>query len=1433
MAQTGILDYQRYLNTLQTLNRLGQTFPSNQQTYNFSVAGGVTNQWTATISWETLILDQVSYSSKASGYVPNVDSSQVVGYFEGSTSTQYSTGVISIPARMYTGPMLPGGNYNVPLTVVHLSWTNGTSTYAEQIGFIQNWEPGVEIGDPTLDFNFFPVYSIPSTLTLTGEAGIVYGDNLTLVATTDMAIDLGVDQTRVRFYRVSTGTDVVLGNAYFTGTVATLVLPTNPSLPIGTYNIYAASQPRGVYRGATSNTINVLVESGVPLIITTSTFTPSLANYFPNHIVNYRLGVIPNPAFTASGVVVSNPVAIKLVNAFTPFTETTILSANFVAGQTNTNFTVQSSMIDVARTYPQTTSTITTSTQNSTQYTATLFVSNTLTVVSNWGYQTAGRYRAGSTSTAISVGTSTSVTVTGQAFPLTITQSSGNTYYDEGFSITVGTTTATYYTNISIVATRGTSTTVLFTGNNSGTSTFNVNNIIIATTGTYTITASYPGDLGSSLINANLASTSNTLTHIIRLGQDLLPTPIVTTQRTTSSDIIRITASTSTTLTNTLTYFYSVSNLGTSSWVRTFTTVATTVTTILYPGLRTWSSYLNGGLIRNWDFNIYDEAGRYRVTPSPYGWCTTTTNWATPTYSAFTPLKINSSRLFKYYDGSNYDLTKVTATNFTEVLDPLVEGTTWTTTFVTSGGGPGTGDPNIKWNYYDIYKIDTLGDTRGYNVIGLDASVYTGRTDMTEGDPVRLYFKVKPYRSGATGITYVDDPTAPTSGSTRQVITRYIDLVEYIGEITWNRIQTASPPPITVKLFKFTPTIPQTTREYRSNVNGVTAELSLPDPITTSTFNTPGSFPNYIPGGITITPPGQYVKEWFTSYNISQSRGNPPLYTPTGSLTTAEKELWKFLGRGYDVLAVGGANDSRRFLEIFSYRDWGKKQWGPTFGAYISSNPYAINDFYNEWFATFGVGQPPGSSWIGSGMRTNQDWYNTAEIWYDNAGVTTTTTYTYIPTDEQIGTLTLPYNTLPDATGVHVSWPGTTGLAVEYGRYNGFDIYTLNSPRVVAVTATNISVYGANSGETSLSQVEYVTSKVYPTNPVKLTATIQASQYQFDGGAAINTGTVQFINQTTGAVITTTNIVNSLATVYLYASNLTTSTVSTSATTGVSVIVQPRVVGATSASIATITLEVFNYSGFTYLSMNDNFTATNYSSAPSYPITNTSEPWSRRGIPTTIVKTFTRDPLLVNFVSMGGTIEIVAPYFVKGKDGYYNLGDYYPIYANVSNLYITVSSRTTGDWTLAGKFPAGYNDAMVTMTNSNVPGTYKKQSGWSGRYKISANSIQDKPNIVTLTFGTLEGEKLLWLDRQNWQDPDGEITYEGASPSNPSGTWGLYQVLGDSFWTTCDIRISVEGYDDLNNLVATLPANTLLGYKTNLYLRNMVGWQPPIIYPFI
>jgi hypothetical protein len=1187
MAQTGVLDYQRYLNTLQTLNDLGQTFPSNQQTYNFSITGSTTSSWTATVSWETLILDKVSYSSKSSGYVPNVDNSQVIGYFEGSTTTQYSTGVISIPANMYTGPILPGGDFHVPLTVVHLSWFDGTTRYAQQIGFIQNWEPGVEIGDPTLDFNYFPVYSIPSTLTLTGDTGIVYGDNLTLTATTDMSIDLGVNATRVRFYRVSTGTDVVLGTSYFTGTVATLVLPTNPSLPIGTYNIYAVSQPRGIYRSATSNTLNVRVEAGVPLIVTTSTFTPSQSYYYPGHTVNYRLGVIADPAFTATGVAIANPISIKLVDAFTPFTETNILSGNFIAGQTNTNFTVQSSMIDVARTYPQTTWNITTSSQSSTRYTATIFVSNTETVSSSWGYQTLGRYRAGSTSTTINVATSTSVTVVGQAFPLTITQSSTSTYYDEGFSITVGTTTATYYTNISLIANNGTTSTTLYSGNNSGAGIFTVTNIIIATTGTWTITASYPGDLGQSLVNANLPSTSNTLTHIVRLGNDLLPTPIVTLDKISGREIVRVSATTSTTLTNTVTFLYNVTNLDTSSWSRQ-TLVAIDTTSTVKSGSMNIAS---GGMDRNFDSN--------KNTRNFNGWYNTTATWdirTTATIKTLTynrtwkwmnlstegpyfpwfsgnpqvvrinlnnvPIKlkvnidyasygnylewsdelryqvrdgskfiiyndtinqtsgdqsgklVNAFRLFKYYNGSNYNLSAVTGTNINEILDPITTGTTWSADFIGTettttkeyllpsviyapvnsaplGTPAGAGtlsrlydyeqDGSVQVETYDIYKTDTIGTADGYNVIGLASDFYGDRTTaMTTSSPTRLYFQVPPYTSNVTGTRYnvsyaYDQTNYLTRTSLNPVKTRYIDLVKYIGEVEWTKpiendaqaAGTQARSTIKVKLFQFTPTIPQANTQFKNSFGGSAKHLDLPDPITTSTYTNGTTIPNggfrivkfstslnrsqnTIKGSEFFNTPGlpclpQVNGQYYTTFAWIDNWQNPT----TGAVN---KNAYKLNGKSK---ITGGTPDSD--VENQRYTNYGVKYWASTNPGNAAADNLA--EFYNEWFQTFGWGWTDRST-------------NATKIFFDPDYSTSTA---YISTSSrQIATINLPGGTIPSGditTTLHARWPGTLALPLEYGRYNSFDIYASSTSTrpaldylVVGGGGAGGILYGGNGG---------------------------------------------------------------------------------------------------------------------------------------------------------------------------------------------------------------------------------------------------------------------------------------------------------------------------------------------------------------------------------
>ena len=1076
MAQTGILDYQRYLNTLQTLTDLGQTFPSNQQTYNFTVAGGGTASWPATISWETLILDKVAFSSQATGYIPDVSNSEVVGYYEGSTATQYSSGVISLPANMYTGPILPGGDFNVPLTVVHIEWFDGVTTYAQQIGFIQNWEPGVPIGDPANDFDFFPVYGLPSSLILDGVQGLIYGDDLVLTATTDIPYDLGTT-TRVRFYQRDAGGDILLGTSFFVGKTATFTLTTIDNFPIGNYTFYAVSSAFRNYLKQASNDLSVVVAAGVPLIVTTSTFTPSKAYYYVGESVTYNLGVIPDPAFTATGVAISSAVSIKLVNVFSPFTETTVANTNFVNGQTSNPFTVESYMVDLNREDPRTTYYISTSSYNTTTYTATLFVSNTETVISSWDSQFIGRYAAGSTSTLITVAGTATVTVEGQAFPITITQDSDNTYLDDEFNITVTTPNVAYYNTITIYANKGPTTITLYSTNSSGTSTFVAPiNATFSSTGTWTIYANFPGDLGQSLVNANLPSTSNSLSHFIRDGNELLPTPRLNFYRNLTNDVLQVTASTSTTLTNIVSFYEGTTLLGTAEWIRNTGSVFVTIPgtgisskqggfarnfeVLNTPPTNTARSYtgtiksiapfdefnknaiwiennLNPGGLESWGYQGLSSLVASEINNtnpiSSYGWASTPNTLTVDsgngqTYPKTSPVNYwdanpnmatmnqleggfpypkhpNRFTLFKYYDGSNYNLSAITATDISAISDPIQFGG-WSVTQVERGSGFAT---PFRW--------DTIGDTRGYNVIGIE----TTSTDRPllgapAGYTERLYF--------------------PSSVSTSS---RYIDLVEFIGTASWQTaaldaqvfpgLPTTST--VSVWLYKFTPTIPR--------------------------------------------PSNRFHKSNYPLYLCSLFSGAYPYLGFVGS-------------RGPNPGSVGQ-----------NWLNYGRMQWVST-----NTNNAQANDtaaFYNDWFNAFT--NPLGTT-----------------VEYSRSG--------YFENSTQTATLILPLNTISTVSNVHAIWTGTQNLPRIYGKYFGFDIYvskidTFTSKVEAYRLDTTGTTYTANTLTNNTNALR-LKSSVGILSGLTTTATMS--------------GSVQFFSVDTNTVYGTATLTNNAATLDVYAQTL-------------------------------------------------------------------------------------------------------------------------------------------------------------------------------------------------------------------------------------------------------------------------------------------------------
>ena len=1091
----GILDYRRYLQTLQAVTDIGNTFPSTQQKFTFTVEGGATATWTASVDAKTLIVDQVSYNRFDNR--PDFSNSQVIGYFEGiTTGSQTTTGVIYLPGGVYAGPILPGGNVYVPVTIYNITWTDGTETFSHQLGFVQNWEPGVEIGNPVDSFDFEPIDPLPSTLTLTNSVGldrIIFEDTLFLIAETDIPIELG-GQNPVRFFKIVDGEEVLLGQSFFVGQRATFQIETNPDLPIGEYQFVAKSGGRRLYGRQTSNVFDLEVLEGIPLLVLRSEFVPDKEYYFPGDSVEHTLEVYPDTALFATGFAVTNTTTVRLIDGFPPNTTYIVKEGQFDNGINTATFITSATMVDTALDYVNTFTnfTITTSSITTSVYTATLLVWNTETVRTNWGFLTEARYARGVSNDSIQVANTTTVTVVAVDFPLTISKNTASTYFDETFEVTVNQTTATYYKPITIFASSGTTTIALTSATVPGDSVWTAT-IAFSNTGTWTIFASYPGDLGDSIINANLPSISNTLTHFVNAGNLLDPAPVFTYWNTSSTDVFRVWASTSTTLTNTVSFFDGATLLGTSTWVRSIQPVFGDVL------FSTGSNFVSSGFARNFENlkNAYNQLGsgslddygfnktgwgyfeqlnpygtnrlpsnsfaerfefnfRKTNTMTPVGWASSTpdhvrsTRIIFPGYSFTVPevdrsgyqsnMKVmdpiegsagwpknpNKYRLFKYYDGSNYDLSQVTGTNIDAIADPIEFGNEWTATYTIVGSGGRFSEPIYL---LDGYRFDSIGDNRGYNVVAI-ASTSGQRPIVNEQTPQRLYF-INPF--GA-------DSAKGTSNKER-----FIDLVEFVGTATWQTVDyspdhfaVSGAKTISVWLYRFTPEIPQANTQFKSSY------------------------------------PLDYVF--------------------------------------YDI---GG---EAHFLNVASmseyYMAYGRKKW-----ISLNASDPVENDkaaFYNDWFWTF-------TNPLGTAIRT------------ENSFITTVTNL--IPSNTQTVTLTLAEGAISTTSNLTAVWTGTTNLPIEFGKFLGFNIPLTSNPTQLSLNLKNISALGYNIGDSTATEVLSTSSNIiysYYKHKLTLDTFINPDQYPF----VINTGTVSFFKQD-GTLISTQPLVNGSAGIDLSADDVT------------------------------------------------------------------------------------------------------------------------------------------------------------------------------------------------------------------------------------------------------------------------------------------------------
>lgn len=127
--------------------------------------------WSYSADYQTLIVDSIGFN-RSTGK-PNYSDSTIIGYFpkvdlvspDAPTIIDASQGTYKIifPTGMYQGPILPDARKNVPLTIFSLTWSDNSTPpqiRSQRWGFIMNYEPDVEVGDPTTDPDYTAIAGV-------------------------------------------------------------------------------------------------------------------------------------------------------------------------------------------------------------------------------------------------------------------------------------------------------------------------------------------------------------------------------------------------------------------------------------------------------------------------------------------------------------------------------------------------------------------------------------------------------------------------------------------------------------------------------------------------------------------------------------------------------------------------------------------------------------------------------------------------------------------------------------------------------------------------------------------------------------------------------------------------------------------------------------------------------------------------------------------------------------------------------------------------------------------------------------------------------------------------------------------------------------------------------------------------------------------------
>ena len=300
----GVLDYKNYIELFSTVKNVQEHFPSEQLSIPYDFDGLGSDGWEGKMTWQTLIVDQVTRNKR-----DEITFGSVLGVYPKYEKPAPATGIMQIPEGTYTGPMYPDRTTLVPVTLISFVFTRDDDIFSRQLLLIENWEPGMAIGDPTDSEDYQPVISETSNLLLeVGPEFITLGDSFFLKATSDIPIDF-LPTNSASFFYIQGSTSTFVGTATFVNKVATLTLDSN-DYGIGSPVFQATFGGRKQYGFVRSNTATNAILEGFPLdaVITTAP-NPAVLNDVETTAVTVR----GRPGFPTIPIQsISNTVTFKL-----------------------------------------------------------------------------------------------------------------------------------------------------------------------------------------------------------------------------------------------------------------------------------------------------------------------------------------------------------------------------------------------------------------------------------------------------------------------------------------------------------------------------------------------------------------------------------------------------------------------------------------------------------------------------------------------------------------------------------------------------------------------------------------------------------------------------------------------------------------------------------------------------------------------------------------------------------------------------------------------------------------------------------------------------------------------------------------------------------------------------------------------------------------